>query len=176
MVVAKHDAAHQGLASQLEDRSLSRVYEALVLGVPVPIKGHVDLPIGRDPRNRLRMAIKGRNGKSAKTHYIVRQNFRDAFALVECRLESGRTHQIRVHMQAIKNYLIGDALYGPQDTAVRGAVKRAGYEAGVAKALIDFPRQALHAKAISFIHPMSGDVHSYEAVRPDDFDEVLGVL
>lgn len=176
MVVAKTDQAHQGLAAQLEDRSLSRVYSALVLGVPVPMKGSVDLPIGRDPRNRLRMSIKGKNGKPAKTHYHIQQVFGGQFSLVKCVLESGRTHQIRVHMQAIKHPLIGDALYRPQDTAIRGAVKRAEFEPELAETLIKFPRQALHAGGIGFVHPVSGEVHKYEAELPSDFVNLLKLL
>ncbi|MEM7651462.1 MAG: RluA family pseudouridine synthase, partial [Pseudomonadota bacterium] len=162
MVVAKSDAAHKGLAAQLEDRSLSRVYEALVLKVPVPIKGSVDMPIGRDPRNRLKMSIRGRNGKEARTHYLVKEKYGDALSLVECKLESGRTHQIRVHMEAIKHPLIGDQFYGPQDTAVRGAMKKAGYEEGVIDEILAFSRQALHAKALSFVHPITGKTVSFE--------------
>ncbi len=176
MVVAKHDKVHQGLAAQLEDRSLSRVYEALVLQVPTPPKGVIDMAIGRDARNRLKMAVKPRGGKEARTHYLVKQSYKDMFSLVECKLESGRTHQIRVHMQAIKHPLIGDPLYGPQDTAVRGAMKRAGYEPELAQKLIDFPRQALHAKAISFIHPISRKTLNFDAPSPDDFSKLLKLL
>ena len=173
MVVAKHDKAHAGLSEQLQDRSLSRVYEALVLGVPVPLKGCVDRPIGRDPRNRLKMSVKGRTSKEARTHYLVQQAFGDVFSLVECRLESGRTHQIRVHMEAIKHPLIGDALYGAQATAVQGAVKRGGFEPEIAEKLLDFPRQALHAKEIEFEHPMNGKRMSFAKERPDDFSKLL---
>jgi len=176
MVVAKHDKAHQGLSAQLEDRSLSRVYEALVLKVPTPPKGTIDMAIGRDKRNRLRMAVKPKGGKDARTHYLVKQTYKDALALVECKLESGRTHQIRVHMQAIKHPLIGDPLYGPQDTAVRGMLKRAGYEPELAEKLLNFPRQALHARAISFIHPISEKTLSFEASRPGDFSKLLKLL
>lgn len=176
MVVAKTDQAHSGLAAQLEDRSLSRVYGALVVGVPVPMKGNIDMPIGRDPRNRLKMSIKGKNGKPAKTHYHIQKTFGSQFSFVECNLESGRTHQIRVHMQAIKHPLIGDPLYGPQDTAIRGAVKRADMAPEIAEKLINFPRQALHAGKIGFIHPVSGAEHRFEAALPDDFSKLLKLL
>ncbi|HOO81800.1 MAG TPA: RluA family pseudouridine synthase [Alphaproteobacteria bacterium] len=176
MVVAKHDRAHQGLAAQLEDRSLSRIYEALALKVPVPVKGVVDMPIGRDPRNRLKMSVKGQNAKPARTHYRVLKAYGEALSLVECKLESGRTHQIRVHMQALKHPLIGDPLYRAQDTAVRGAMKKAGYEEDVIMAALNFPRQALHAKSISFVHPLSGEVHNYEVDAPDDFFNLLKKL
>jgi len=176
MVAAKHDKAHQGLAAQLEDRSLSRVYEALVLKVPTPLKGSIDMPIGRDPRNRLRMAIKGQNGKVARTHYTVKQNYKEALARVECKLESGRTHQIRVHMAAIKHPLIGDPLYGPQRTALQAAVKRAGYGPEILEALENFPRQALHARDIAFVHPMSEKEMSFTSVLADDFSNILKLL
>ena len=176
MVVAKNDLAHQGLAAQLEDRSLSRIYEALVLKVPTPVKGVVDLPIGRDPRHRLKMSVKGRGGKAARTHYLVKQTYKDVFSLVECTLESGRTHQIRVHMQAIKHPLIGDPLYGPQDTAVKGAAKKGDYDEKTAEILVNFPRQALHAREIAFIHPVNGEEHLYAVDRPDDFNKILKLL
>lgn len=173
MVVAKHDKAHKGLASQLEDRSLSRVYKALVLKVPTPVKGTVDQPIGRDPRNRLKMAIRGAGGKDARTHYLVKENYKDACSLVECKLESGRTHQIRVHMEAIKHPLIGDPLYGPQKTAVESALKKGGFDQSVIDLVHAFPRQALHAQYLSFIHPITGDVHDYEGEMPSDFSALL---
>ena len=176
MVVAKNDRAHKGLAAQLEDRSLSRIYEALVLKVPVPLKGTVDMPIGRDPRNRLKMSIKGRDGREARTHYLVKQNYNDALALVECRLESGRTHQIRVHMQAIKHPIIGDPVYGPQDTAVTGAMKKADFEAEIAEKLLKFPRQALHAREITFTHPIAEKSLNFSADYPDDFSKLLKLL
>lgn len=175
MVVAKNDTAHQGLSAQLADRSLSRVYDALVLGVPVPIKGVIDKHIGRDGKNRLRMSVHGQNGKEARTHYLVTQNYNEALSLVECKLESGRTHQIRVHMQYIKHCLIGDPLYGPQETAIRSNLNKAGYEDTV-EAVLAFPRQALHARAISFIHPVSKERHSYEAARPDDLSKLLNLF
>ncbi len=176
MVVAKTDQAHSGLAAQLEDRSLSRIYTALVVGVPVPMKGHVDMPIGRDPRNRLKMSIKGKNGKPAKTHYHIQKTYGDQFSLVKCTLESGRTHQIRVHMQAIKHPLVGDPLYGPQDTAVRGAVKRAGFAPEIAEKLIKFPRQVLHAGSIGFIHPVTDVAMRYDAPLPDDISKLLKIF
>ena len=147
-----------------------------MLKVPVPVKGCVDMPIGRDARNRLKMAVKGQSAKAARTHYRVLKAYGEAFSLVECKLESGRTHQIRVHMQAIKHPLIGDPLYGPQDTAVRAAAKKAGYDGEIAQKLIDFPRQALHAQVISFMHPVSGREHRYEVDAPQDFFNLLKML
>lgn len=176
MVVAKNDKAHQGLAMQLQDRSLSRLYEALVFKTPMPAKGKVEAAIGRDPRNRLKMAVQGRGGKSAKTFYHVRETFGGACALVDCKLDSGRTHQIRVHMNSIGHPLIGDPLYGPQPNGVQSALKKAGYEEPLIAAVLSFPRQALHAKAIEFIHPISGDHHVYEAALPDDLSALVSAL
>lgn len=176
MVVAKHDAAHQGLAAQLEDRSLSRVYKALVLKVPTPLKGCVDAPIGRDPRNRLKMAIRGQGGKDARTHYLVKANYKDACSLVECKLESGRTHQIRVHMESIKHSLIGDPLYGPQNTALIAALKKGEYEQDTIDACLNFPRQALHAEKLSFVHPVKSEEMSFVSELPDDLSNLLKML
>jgi 23S rRNA pseudouridine1911/1915/1917 synthase len=176
MVVAKNDAAHRGLSEQLEDRSLSRVYKALVLKVPTPLKGTIDRPIGRDPRNRLRMAIKGQNGKEARTHYLVKGNYNEACALVECKLESGRTHQIRVHMASMKHTLIGDPLYGPQRTALIACLQNGGYDEDVIAEFIAFPRQALHAERISFIHPITDELMSFESSLPEDFSKLLKML
>lgn len=176
IVVAKHDKAHQGLSDQLQDRSLSREYMALLLKVPTPLKGHIEGSIGRDPRNRLKMTYNPRNGKPAKTFFHVQARYRDALSLVACKLESGRTHQIRVHMQALGHPLIGDSLYGPQPTAVRGAMGKAGFDEAVIDACLSFPRQALHAQRIAFIHPMTGEAHSYEAAMPDDLGDLLQKL
>jgi 23S rRNA pseudouridine1911/1915/1917 synthase len=176
MVVARSDAAHQGLASQLEDRSLSRVYQALVFKVPFPAKGKVDQPIGRHTSHRLKMAINKKNGKQALTHYHVLKNFKEALSLVECKLESGRTHQIRVHMEFIKHPLIGDPFYGPQPNAVTSAMKKAGYEEDVIKQAVEFPRQALHAAHIRFIHPITEEEMAFEAKPPVDMANMLKLL
>lgn len=176
MVVAKHDRAHKGLADQLQDRSLSRLYTALVLKVPIPIKGYVEGSIGRDPRNRQKMAMNVKNGKAAKTFYHVQETFGEACSLVSCKLESGRTHQIRVHMNALGNPLIGDPLYGPQPTAVQSKLKQAGCDMGVVNAALNFPRQALHARAIRFIHPITGEEHQYDAALPDDLLDLITSL
>lgn len=173
MVVAKHDKAHKGLAGQLEDRSLSRKYKALVLGVPVPPKGNVDLPIARHHANRLRMTVNEEKGRAAKTYYQVIERYRDEFALVECTLESGRTHQIRVHMSHIKHPLIGDQTYGPQPTAVQGALKRAQYDVDIAADIMKFSRQALQAYSLSFIHPITENTVSFEIKLPEDFSNLL---
>lgn len=176
MIVAKNDSTHRHLTAQLSERSLSRVYHAIVLGVPVPPLGKVDLPIGRHPSNRMKMAVRRRGGgRAAVTHYSVQKNFGGAFALVECVLETGRTHQIRVHMEAAGHPLIGDQLYGPQDTAVKAALRRLGIEKK-ADEVLAFGRQALHAAAIKFIHPGSGEELFFEADPPNDFSNLLKLL
>ena len=111
IIVAKTDAAHQHLSAQLKDRSLSRTYEAVCWGTPEPPSGTIDAPIGRNPKDRLRMAVVERGGKEARTHYSTLKRYRFASHL-ECKLESGRTHQIRVHLNHIGHGLIGDPVYG----------------------------------------------------------------
>ncbi len=176
MIAAKNDKAHKGLSRQLEDRTLSRIYKALVLKVIVPPKGVIDKPIGRHPVQRTKMAIRLRDGKQARTYYHVREVYHDACALVECRLESGRTHQIRVHMESIKHPLIGDQFYGAQPTALRSVLERAGYDEQAIKYIMSFPRQALHAQRLSFMHPCSEEQMSFEVSYPDDFFKLLNLL
>ena len=114
--------------------------------------------------------------KTAKTYYKVEQDFGGLFSLVECKLESGRTHQIRVHMAAIKHQLIGDPLYGPQKTAVQAAMKKLGLEEDKQENVLSFPRQALHAGAISFVHPCTEETMSFDKNMPDDFSKLLKIL
>ncbi len=176
ILVAKNDFAHQSLSQQLADRSLSRIYIALVLGVPIPIKGSVNRPIGRHRHNRLKMSVMSNSLKDACTHYKVIKNYGDALSLVECKLETGRTHQIRVHMEAIGHCLIGDPLYGPQKTAVIGKMKKAGYNIEVINDFVEFSRQFLLAKEVSFIHPRSCEVMSFGCDFPDDMSKILSKL
>lgn len=176
LVAAKNDRAHQGLSSQLADRSLSRIYYALVLGVPMPPAGVVDKPIGRDPKNRQKMAVTSKNSREAQTAYQVAAEYRNVLSLIQCSLHTGRTHQIRVHMAQIKFPLIGDPLYGTQPTALRAALKKAGYEPEVMDAVLAFGRQALHAAEISFIHPMTEEEMHFESELPDDFSNLLKIL
>ena len=176
IIVAKNDAAHRGLAAQLEDRSLSRVYKALVFKTPIPHRGTVNQPIGRHPGNRREMMVTRRNAKEAVTHYEVIQAFGEACALVSCKLESGRTHQIRVHMAWMKHPVIGDPVYGPQPNALASTLKKAGYEAGAIEKIAAFPRQALHAGNIAFIHPGTDEEMSFEAPLPKDMTNLLKLL
>lgn len=173
MMVAKNDHAHHHLAAQLQDRSLHRVYHALVVGVPSPIKGQVETLIGRHPSNRLKMAVVGWNGKTALTYFQALEQFKKALCLVECRLETGRTHQIRVHMDHIGHPLVGDPLYGPQLPALRSKLRRADFDESVIEQVLTFPRQALHAAEISFLHPRSEEEMTFSAFYPKDFLDLL---
>ncbi len=156
LVVAKTVEAQASLVRQLESRSMRRVYLAVVQGDP-PTSGLIDAPVGRDTRARTRMAVT-RRGKDALTRYRVLERYGHA-ALVECRLESGRTHQIRVHFQHIRHPLVGDNVY------------RRGTRHGIA-----FPRQALHAVELSLEHPRSGKTMTWRAEPPADFQKLLKSL
>ena len=156
LVVAKTVEAQVSLVRQLESRSMRRVYLAVVQGDP-PTSGLIDAPLGRDTRARTRMAVT-RRGKDAVTRYRVLERYGHA-ALVECRLESGRTHQIRVHFQHIRHPLVGDTVY------------RRGTRHGLA-----FGRQALHAVELSLVHPRSGKTMTWQAEPPADFQGLLKSL
>ena len=176
MIVAKHDKAHKYLSAQLADRSLTRQYVALVIGVPVPMRGRIDFPLGRHPRDRVRIAIRLTSGKEAVTHYELLESYQDALSLVMCKLETGRTHQIRVHMEAIGHSLIGDPLYSIQPTKLASVLRKAGFDETVHEKLANFPRQALHAKSIAFIHPESEEEMHFDSELPDDFQTILNLL
>ena len=176
MMVAKNDHAHAHLSAQLADRSLSRKYQALVCGHLQPLIGKIDLSLGRNPRDRIRVAVRAEGGKSAVTHYKVQEYFNQALSLVECQLETGRTHQIRVHMQALHHPLVGDPLYGEQPTRIRSLLNKAGYESDVGEKIISFPRQALHAKEISFIHPGTSEEMTFTSDLPDDLRNLINLL
>ncbi len=156
LVVAKTLEAQAVLVKQLADRSVRRVYLALVQGDP-PASGTIDAPVGRDAKVRTRMAVTHR-GKPARTGYRVLERFGRA-ALVECRLETGRTHQIRVHFQHIRHPLVGDTVY------------RRGTRPGIA-----FPRQALHACELTLVHPSSGETLTWRAPPPRDFKRLVDEL
>jgi 23S rRNA pseudouridine1911/1915/1917 synthase len=175
MVVAKSDVAHRGLSAQLADRSLSRTYFALVWKVP-QVKGVVDKPIARHSTNRQRMVVPMMGGKDARTHYHRHQVFHDTVSLVQCDLETGRTHQIRVHMASIGHPLVGDPVYGLQKNAATSLLNRGGYTPEVRDEILTFPRQALHAAQIRFIHPVTEEEMTFDAEPPADFEHLVSLL
>ena len=160
LVVAKTDRAHAGLAAQLEEHSINRIYKAIVLDNIKEDEGTIDAAIGRDPKNRLRNAVlkEGMPGfesaRRAVTHYRVLDRF-GRYTLVEAKLETGRTHQIRVHMAYMRHPLLGDELYGP-------AKNKAGAK-----------RQMLHAGVLGFVHPVTETYMEFESPLPEDFTKVL---
>ena len=179
MVVAKTDRAHAGLAAQFAAHSLDRAYLALVWGAPEPASGQVEGAIGRHPRHRQRMAVVERNGKAALTRYKIMRRFgrlpgttSPVASLVECRLATGRTHQIRVHMAWLGHPLLGDATY----KAVRRGHRQPPQPAAVAAAAQALGRQALHAYRIGFRHPTTGEDLVFESEFPNDFKEVVKKL
>ena len=162
MIVAKNDAAPQVLSGQFADRSLSRTYQAVVWGVPVPSAGSVDAPIGRSTKDRKKMAVTGK-GRPALTHYKVIEDFGVA-SLIECQLATGRTHQIRVHLAHLKHPVVGDSVYG------------GGRHGKNTRALEKFPRQALHAIGLRFLHPRSGKFRTFDSKLPKDMLKLLQEL
>jgi 23S rRNA pseudouridine1911/1915/1917 synthase len=167
MVVARSLSAHKSLVEQLQARSVRREYLALVQS-PVTAGGTIEAPIGRHPRDRLRMAVVP-SGKPAVTHYRILERF-PAYTLLEVSLETGRTHQIRVHMAYIRCPLVGDPLYAGRQKLPRGVSPR------LREAVSSFRRQALHAARLELTHPASGERLSWQAEMPDDFSRLLDIL
>jgi len=164
LVVAKSDVAHEGLARQFADHSIERVYLAVVNGHPAPPSARIDERIGRSDANRKKMAVLPKNssrGKHAVTRYKVIE-WLDGCALAECRLETGRTHQVRVHMASIGHSLLGDPLYGKANSKVRPVLTRLG-----------FCRQALHAAVLGFVHPVMGTPVRFASELPGDMRELI---
>ena len=172
MVVAKTDRAHHALSAQFADRTLSRTYHALVWGSPPKGEGEIEGNIGRSPHDRKRMAVVKSGGKAALTYYRVLQRFGLVASLVECRLATGRTHQIRVHMASVGNPLVGDPLYGH----ARAQRRLAGMADETRRRLLGFPRQALHAAALRFVHPKSGKNLQFQSNMPDDMEGLVASL
>ncbi len=165
LVVAKTDTAHEALARQFAAHTVERRYTAVVAGLPVPPAGRVEGALARSTANRQKMAIvaDGR-GKRAVTHYRMVQALRGA-AVVECRLETGRTHQIRVHMSSIGHPLAGDPVYGRMPGGLAAVMDG-----------INFRRQALHAATLGFVHPLLGTAVAFGSPLPDDISELIGLL
>lgn len=174
MVAAKTEAAHRGLVEQFSARTIERAYWALVWGRPEPAAGTISGNIGRSPRNRKKMAVLKKGGRPAETAYKVLRSFQNGrISLVECRLRTGRTHQIRVHLAEAGHPLLGDPLYGRSGTAARRA--RLLPERAQA-ALADLGRQALHAKTLGFQHPVGGDALQFESELPSDISDLITSL
>ena len=167
MVVARTLPAHTSLVAQLSERDVHRQYLAVVVGALVS-GGTVSAPIDRHPRDRIRMAVR-EDGRDATTHYRLRERFR-AHTALECRLETGRTHQIRVHMQHLKHPIVGDPLYGGSFKLPKGASE------DFIAALRGFRRQALHAETLEFAHPATGEPVRCTAPVPDDMQALLRAL
>lgn len=154
IIAAKNDRAHLALAAQLQDHSLARTYEAVALGGLPEESGTVNAPIGRHPVDRKKMAVDRRNGREAVTHWSVLARY-PGYTHVECRLETGRTHQIRVHLASIGHPLLGDTVYGAK------------------KPVPGLAGQCLHARRLRFVHPASGETVELECSLPDWFQEIL---
>lgn len=158
LIVCKNDMAHRKIAAQLKEHSITRRYQAVVHGVLKEDEGTVNAPIGRHPADRKKMSINTRNGKEAVTHYKVLERFQD-FTYIECRLETGRTHQIRVHMASIHHPLLGDQVYGPDKCPFK-----------------NLQGQTLHAGILGFVHPRTGQYMEFSAPLPLYFEELLKKL
>ena len=157
LLVCKNDIAHQKLALQLKDHSITRIYHAIVHGNIKEDEGTVDAPIGRHPVDRKKMAVNYKNGREAVTHYKVLERFGD-YTYIACQLETGRTHQIRVHMSSIRHPLLGDKVYGPM------------------KCPFSLQGQTLHAKILGIEHPRTGEYMEFDAPLPEYFTQLLEKL
>ncbi len=158
IIACKNDISHNSIAAQLKEHSITRRYQAIVHGVLKDDDGTIEGPIGRHPTDRKKMSINYNNGKSAVTHYKVLKRFRQ-YTHVECRLETGRTHQIRVHMASIGHPLLGDLVYGPGKCPIPG-----------------LQGQTLHAGVLGFIHPRTGEYMEFTAPLPEYFAKLLNTL
>lgn len=158
LVVCKNDKAHNAVAEQLKVHSITRKYVAVVHGVLKDETGVIHAPIGRHPTDRKKMSINEKNGKDAVTHYRVLKRFR-RFTYVECQLETGRTHQIRVHMASIGHPLLGDSVYGPAKCPFSG-----------------LQGQTLHAGILGIVHPTTGEYMEFQAPLPEYFENLLRKL
>lgn len=181
LVVAKHDAAHASLSAQLKDRSLKRSYQAVVWGAPHPASGKIEGNIGRSPRNRQKMALLKSGGKTAVTHYRVKRTLAaDAVgqplaSVVECELETGRTHQIRVHLSHIGHPLIGDQTYGSGQAKPLAKLRKI-LSLDAQAIVAGFSRQALHALKLTLVHPKTREIMRFEAPIPHDMELLIHAL
>lgn len=169
LVVAKNDAAHETLARQFREHTVKRVYLAFVFGSPKSDKERIEGEIGRDPVDRKKMSGKAKHGRNAVTHWKVLARY-PGVTLLKIRLETGRTHQIRVHLSEAKHPLLGDSVYG-------GDARLVNIKDAKLKALIkELGRQALHAKTLGFIHPSSGEYIEFDSELPEDMQRILDYL
>ena len=159
LIVCKNDDSHVNIAQQIKEHSVNRIYEGIVCGIVKETEGVIDAPIGRNPNDRKKMAVNEKNGKNAVTHYKVIAYLGDKYTYMQFKLETGRTHQIRVHMASIGHPLLGDELYGPAKCPIK-----------------NLKGQTLHAKTIGFIHPSTNEYVEYEAHLPDYFINLLKKL
>ncbi len=155
LIICKNDTAHQFISDQLKVHSITRAYVAIAKGAFNEPEGRIEAPIGRSPDNRLKMAINYKNGKEAITNYKVLDSLNGRFSYIECRLETGRTHQIRVHMSSLNHPLLGDELYGGQEKG------------------FNLQGQCLHARDIGFIHPSTHEYVQFSAPIPEYFNKLL---
>ena len=167
LVAAKNDATHRFLSEQFAEHSVERTYYAVVYGVPTPLNGHIEGNIGRSPFDRKKMAIVESGGKFAATNYKTLEVFGKAAALVQCNLETGRTHQIRVHLSSRGYALIGDKVY------IKSKKSETPLPAELKAFVNSFPRQALHAKSLGFIHPRTKQLMQFDSVLPPDMAELV---
>ncbi|MBX7147031.1 MAG: RluA family pseudouridine synthase [Alphaproteobacteria bacterium] len=171
IVAAKNDFTHQKLSSYFADRSIERLYTALVWGVPQPLQGQIEGNIGRNPVNRKNMSVLKKHGKPALTYYKVVKNFGLAASIIECKLASGRTHQIRVHLNHKGHSVIGDPVYGKATSHRLAAVNIQARDY-----ISNFKRQALHAKTLGFIHPRTNKELHFDSELPDDMRQLINLL
>ena len=171
MVAAKSERAHRTLSEAFANRDLDRAYIALAWGLPAPTTGEVVAPIGRHPGDRKRMAVVERGGKPATTRYAVQRAWGAAVSLVECRLLTGRTHQIRVHLAHIGHPIVGDPVYLRRTPGAARALPAATRDA-----LLAFPRQALHAATLGFNHPVTNQPLAFESPVPPDICGLVALL
>ena len=168
IVVAKSDEAHRGLAAQFASRSVEKQYLAVVHGVPRPRTGTIDAPIGRHPVQRKKMSVTSPRGRAARSSYAVEEAL-DGAALLRVRIHTGRTHQIRVHLASAGHPIVGDATYG-------GSRAPSSKAAAARETIAAFPRPALHAAALAFEHPVTGERVSLEAPLPEDMAQLVQAL
>lgn len=159
LVVCKNDNSHKNLAEQLKEHSITRKYHAICHGTFKESEGTVNAPIGRHPVERKKMAINHKNGRDAVTHYRVLDTLQDNYTYIECTLETGRTHQIRVHMASIGHPLLGDDVYGPRNPKIKG-----------------LEGQTLHAKVLGFVHPSTNEYVEFDSELPEYFKKLLNKL